>query len=234
MSLVEQIHHADSVPTVLDLLHLTTLAMGARASLYAVAIPEDDAHRTLRILLACDPVLAYQSGRLCPIGKHPWYLYAMDHENPRVASRIPVDTAAQQNAVALATQNGFASALIIPTPSAGDLGRFGVFCLGSEVAGEFEADGVHPVQMLARVLAMELHEWFSKDSRRTLLRSSRLGCEELRLLAMERRGLGSKEIASALHLTVNAVDSRFKRINARLSCPNRASAARRAAEYGLI
>jgi DNA-binding CsgD family transcriptional regulator len=81
---------------------------------------------------------------------------------------------------------------------------------------------------------MELHEWFADESRATLLRSSGLRVGDLELLAMERRGLVTKEIARTMGVSVDSVNSQFQRIEARLECPTRKAAARRAAEYGLI
>jgi DNA-binding CsgD family transcriptional regulator len=54
---------------------------------------------------------------------------------------------------------------------------------------------------------MELHEWFADESRATLLRSSGLRERDLELLAMERRGLVTKEIARTMGVSVDSVNS---------------------------
>jgi len=234
MELVERIHSVFDLPGVLAMLRSTTCTIGAEAGAYAVAIPEDESVRTLKILLAGDPLWGYAQWRACPIEEHPWFVYATEHHSPQVASRIPVITDAQHAAIAVAREHGFASALVVPTHCGGGLRRFGILCLGSSVDGDFEAQGTHVVHMLARSLAMELHEWFAHETRDSLLRATRLRALDLKLLTMQRYGLGSKAIAKRIGMSATSVDSRFRRINTRLACPSRKIAARRAAEYGLI
>ena len=109
-----------------------------------------------------------------------------------------------------------------------------MLCLGSRLPGDFEDGDTHLLSVLARALAAELHEWFFDEARESLLLTARLRAEDLQLLTMERRGLGTKAIANATGLSAASVNSRFQRIGVRLGCPTRAGAARRAAEYGLI
>ena len=234
VNLIDRIHRAPDIPGVLEMLRASTTTMGAEASMYATAIPEDDTSRTVIALLACDPVWGYAQQRACPIDEHPWFMYAREHYTPIVASHLAPETPRQHEAIAIAKQYGFSSALIVPTPAGGGLGRFGILCLGSSRQGEFEGENTHLFRVFARTLAMELHEWFVKRTRDWLLRATRLRPRDLQLLGMERRGLGTKEIANRMGLSAYAVDSRFQRIKTRLACPNRKDAAHRAAEYGLI
>ena len=88
--------------------------------------------------------------------------------------------------------------------------------------------------MLARSLAMELHEWWIARIKRELIANVHLSEEDLQLLAQERLGRGTKAICSALQMSPTAVNSRFQRLNAKLGVPNRKAAAQLAAEYGLI
>jgi DNA-binding CsgD family transcriptional regulator len=136
--------------------------------------------------------------------------------------------------VELAAQFGFRSALIVPAPSSGGLTRTGVLCLGSSVPGFFDDAGYLSLKVLARSLAMELHEWWIARIKSELLQSAQLTAEDLALLAFERRGHSTKYIATRLHLSPHAINSRFQRMNARLGVPNRKSAAQLAAEYGVI
>lgn len=234
LDLIGSIHRAPDVPSVLEMLRTSTTTMGAHASIFAAAIPEDESSLTLRVLLACDPLWGFAQHRACPIETHPWFVYARDHFRPIVASRIAAQTDRQKVAIEIAQQHGFASALIVPTPAARGLGRFGILCLGSTLSGEFESEDTHVLRVLARSLAMELHEWFVSESRDWLLQTTGLRPRDLQYLAMERRGLGTKAIAGALGLSAVSVNSRFQRIKTRLACPSRKAAAHRAAEYGLI
>ena len=109
-----------------------------------------------------------------------------------------------------------------------------MLALGSETEGFFESEGYTSVQVLARSLAMELHERFHAVLGQELLESSRLTPTELQMLAHERDGLPTKIIAQLMHFTEQAVDARFRRINAKLRSPGRLQSARLAAEYGLI
>lgn len=231
---VDDIHRAPDVPGVMQAMHDATAAMSVSASLFVAAIPEGASGYTLKVLLACDPRLGYASSRACPIEEHPWFAYAKDHQVPVVASRLKAETTPQRAAVSIAQQHGFASALIVPVPCGRGLGRFSVLCLGSRLTGDFEARNVHLIRILARSLAAEMHEWFMNEDRASLLLASGLRPRDLRLLALVRRGLGTKEIARHLGLSHATVDSQFQRLNARLGCRSRRTAARRAAEYGLI
>ena len=132
-------------------------------------------------------------------------------------------------------QFGFRSAYIVPAPTSGGLSRVGVLCLGSSAApGFFDDDGYLTLKMLARALAMELHEWWIARIKRELVVNARLMDDDLALLAHERLGHSTKLIAAALDMSPNAMDSRFQRLNAKLGVPNRKAAAQLAAEYGLI
>lgn len=234
MKLIDRIHRSPDVPVVLGLLRSATTAIGAQTSIYAVAIPECEPSQTTTVLMACDPLWGYAQQRACPIETHPWFTYAREHHRPILASQILAESAKQNESLAIAHQHGFSSALIVPVRAGGGSGRFGVLCLGSRLPGDFEDGDTHLLSVLARALATELHEWFFDEARESLRHSAKLRAEDLQLLTMEWRGLGTKAIANATGLSAASVNSRFQRIMVRLGCPTRAEAARRAAEYGLI
>jgi DNA-binding CsgD family transcriptional regulator len=234
MTLIDAIHRARDVPDLLELLHACTDAMGATASIFLVAIPEDEAELTLQVLLACDPEFIYKHVQTCQLLEHPWFGYGRAHDLPIAASRLTYDSVKQHAVVNLARQHGFESALIVPTPSAAGLGRFGVLCIGSAGADDFDHEGSHLVHLLARSLATALHDWFAVHSRESLQTSARLLTRDLKLLTMELQGLSTKQIAKHLGISSRAVDSQFQRIKQRLACPTRRAAAKRAAEYGLL
>ena len=126
------------------------------------------------------------------------------------------------------------SAYVVPAPASSGLSRLGVLVLGSQQAGFFDTDAVAPLKVLARSLAMELHEWWVRQVRREIIATHRITHDDLRLLALERAGLSTKEIAEELGTSGSAVDSRFQRLSTKFNTANRRSTARLAAEYGLI
>jgi DNA-binding CsgD family transcriptional regulator len=234
MTLIDAIHRAHDVPDLLELVQACTNAMGATASVFLVAIPEAEERLTLQVLLACDPDFIYQHEQTCTLLEHPWFNYGREHDLPIAASQLPCDNVKQHAAVNLARQHGFESALILPTPSAAGLGRFGVLCLGSAAADDFDHEESHVVHLLARSLATALSDWFSVHSRDALQASARLITRDLKLLSMELHGLNTKQIARDLGTSSRAVDSQFQRIKQRMGCGTRKAAAKRAAEYGLL
>ncbi len=153
---------------------------------------------------------------------------------PVRASEIPIASKQQSAAVDLAVEFGFRSAAIVPAPSSGGLSRVGVLVLGSSKADFFEGDGFIGLKLVARSLAMELHEWWIGQIKRELIANARITPEDLLFLRHERMGHSTKQIATALDTSAASVDSRFQRINAKLGVPNRKAAANLAAEYGLI
>lgn len=234
IDLIDCIHRAPDVAGVLQAMQGAATALGAEASVFVDVLPDGESSRTLKILLACNPLLGYASQRACPIDEHPWLLYAREHDSPIPTSQLAAANARQHRAVAIAQQHGFTSALVVPAPSGGGLDRFGVLCLGTSTVGDFEDPATHIVRTLARTLAAELFDWFRRQGRDALLKSANLKPQDLRLLALARRGATTKEIARDLGMSPASVNSGFQRLNTRLGCRSRASSARRAAEHGLI
>jgi DNA-binding CsgD family transcriptional regulator len=234
MLLIDSVRKARDVPNLLEVLLVCTEALGATASVFLVATPEDETRPTLQVLLACDPEFVYLLQQACAVLDHPWFSYGREHDQPIAAHRLACSNAQQHAAVTLARQHGFESALILPTPSAAGLGRFGVLCIGFADADDFDHEEAHVVHLQARCLANELYGWFAQHSRDTLLATARLMQSDLRLLQMELQGLGTKEIARTLGTSSRAVDSHFQRIKRRMGCATRKAAARRAAENGVL
>jgi hypothetical protein len=234
MELIDAIHQAPDVPLLLEMLSDAARVIGADSSVFVAAFPNEELMDALTVLLACDPRWAYAHGSMKALQGHPWFVYAARHRTAIVASDLPVQNAEERLAIEVALQHGFASAYLVPTPSGGGLRRFGLLCLGSREPGYFEGHRTHMLRVLARALAVELHEWLVEAARRSLLEQTGLRPKDLALLALERRGVCTKEMSLAMRMSGEAIDSLFKRINGRLSCTSRRSAARRAAEYGLI
>jgi DNA-binding NarL/FixJ family response regulator len=90
-----------------------------------------------------------------------------------------------------------------------------------------EPNGLHS-------LAMEVHERRAAIARRRRIADATLTDPDLALLRLVRQGLSSKAIARATGLSASAVDMRFHRLNGKLNCSDRKTAARLAALCGVI
>ena len=109
-----------------------------------------------------------------------------------------------------------------------------MLCLGAVDPDRFSDDTMPAVEIAALPLAAGLGRWCTARARDELLRSARLSSEDLTLLELQRQGLTTKEMVRVVGLSPESINSRFQRINLRLGVRNRRTAARRAAEYGLI
>lgn len=217
-----------------DALAAASDEMGADAAAFVSFVKDDPSHESFRFLLACDPVWCLEYEQRAWYIDDPWLEYSLNHTEPVRGQDIQMSCPQQRAIADLAAQFGFRSALVVPAPSSGCLTRTGVLCLGSSTSGYFDDEGYPRLKMLARSLAMELHEWWLGRIRKELVESGQLTDEDVALRAHERKGHSTKVIAASLDMTAHAVDSRFQRMNARLGVPNRKAAARLAAECGLI
>jgi len=231
---IARIHLAKDPPEVLEKLMHVTVAIGASASLYTAAIPEDGSETSSFSLFACDPGFALEQDTQGPLLNHPWFRFARTHTSPGTDHQIPLQAGADAEAIELARRYGFKSCLVVPASAGIDIERHEMLCLGSRNADAFEGEDARIVRTLARSLAAELHDWLTGHLRQRLQQAARLHPSDVDLLALERQGLGSKEISLRTGLSIASVDSRFQRINARMKCANRKAAARRAAAYGLL
>lgn len=219
---------------LLDALMHATSAIGATASIYTAAIPEDGDEPSSFSLFACHPGFAHEQHSRGLLLEHPWFRFARTHTTPGTDQQLSLQQGPDAAAIELARQYGFRSCLIVPTSSGVDLDRIEMLCLGSSEEGAFEEEGARIARTLARSLAAELHDWLSDHLRRRLQAGARLRDQDVDLLALEWQGLGTKEISIRTGLSMASVDSRFQRINTRLRCANRKASARRAAAYGLL
>lgn len=231
---IARIHLAKDPPELLEQLMHATVAIGATASLYTAAIPEDGNELTSFSLFACDPGFAHEQDIQGPLLNHPWFRFARTHTTPGTNHQIPLPHGSDVEAIELARRYGFTSCLVVPTPAGADRGRLDMLCLGSQKEDAFEGEDARIVRTLARSLAAEMRDWLTDHLRRRLQQAARLRAMDVDLLALERQGLGSKEISLRTGLSIVSVDSRFQRINTRMKCANRKASARRAAAYGLL
>lgn len=232
---VQRIETAHDRLHAVELLQEATLRMGAEVSIFASFVrDENDACASYRLLLACDPRWCIEYEEAACYANDPWLHHALHHTEPIRGGEIPLVTEAQRSVVQLAERFGFRSTVIVPTPSSGRLSRLGVLCLGSSIPDYFNAEGYLALKVVARSVAMEIHEWWLARLKDELVATSGITAEDLVLLAHERQGRGTKEIARQLATSPCSINSRFQRINAKLDVPNRRAAARLAAEYRLI
>ncbi len=231
---IVQVPHAKDPPELLDRLMRATEVIGASASVYTASIPEDGSDPSCFSLFACDPQFAQEQANRGALLDNPWFRFARTHTMPGTDHQMPLQHSTDAEAVELARQFGFRSCLVVPTVTGSDPVRLEMLCLGSTREDDFEGSEARVVRTLARSLAAELHDWLTHHLRRQLRTAARLQEADLRLLAMERQGMGTKEIAIRTGLSLASVDCRFGRINARLKCPSRQASARRAAAYGLL
>ncbi|WP_124448512.1 autoinducer binding domain-containing protein [Paucibacter sp. KBW04] len=231
---IVQVPHASDPPALLACLAHATEAIGATGSVYTAVIPEDGSAPSCFSLFACNPVFAQEQSLQGHLLEHPWLRFAQSHSTPGTQHQVFSQHDADSEAFALVSRYGFRSCLIVPTQAGQNVNRYEMLCLGSDQADDFEGMEARIVRTLARSLAAELHDWLTHYLQQRLQSDARLHEGDLNLLAMEWRGLGSKEISARTGMSVASVDSRFQRINTRLNCSSRKASAKRAAAYGLL
>lgn len=217
-----------------DLLDDAREALSVTQAVFVSFIREDETRENFRILLAGDAnwCLAYQQKHW--FANDAWLLYAATHSEPATDASIPFLTQGQREARAIAADFGMASAYVVPAPAGAGLTRVGALVIGSDQVDFFEGPSTAAIKVLARSLAMELHDWCVRRIREETIASKGIGRVDLRLLDMARRDLSTKEISRILGISTASVDSRFQRLNANFNMANRRATARLAAEHGLI
>lgn len=230
----ERISSAPGQAAVQSLLSEGMAALGAENAIFVSFMRENLQVSSCRFMLACDPAWCRQYLDAGLIASDPWLAYASHHSEPLVASSLKVLEPERLRAIELATQNGFASAVLVPVHSGSSHTRVSLLCLGSWQAGQFEGIPFGRFKLGARVLACELHEWWLARLRNELMARARITESDLELLRHQCLGHSSKRIAAELRVSRSSINSRFQRMNSRLGVANRRMAARLAAECGLI
>lgn len=233
-SIATKISEASDQQTVHALFLEGVSALGATSAVFVSFVRDDGDLAACRFMLACDPAWArlyVQEGHFV---HDPWLAYAAHHSEPIVASALNVLDGDHQRVIDLAARAGFVSAVLVPAHSGAGHSRISLLCLGSTRPGYFEDAGLPRLRVSARMLALELHDWWLARIRRDLIVKARITSADLVLLQHECQGHGSKKIAAELQVSKSSINSRFQRMNAKLGVANRRMAVQLAVECGLI
>lgn len=233
-AVAERIAEARDQATVHALLTNGVRALGAESAVFVSFIRDNADLSACRFMLVCEPGWCQRYLEAGCFAHDPWLAYAAHHSEPIPASSLPVLDAEGQRVIALAQQNGFASAALVPAHSGAGHSRISLLCLGSTQPGFFEGEGFSRFRLGARLLAAELHDWWLARIRRELIVKARITQADLELLRHEHQGHSSKRIAAELNVSKSSINSRFQRMNMKLGVPNRRLAARLAVECGLL
>ncbi|WP_428418433.1 autoinducer binding domain-containing protein [Methylibium sp.] len=230
----ERIVEAKDQATVHTLLTEGVHALGAENAVFVSFIRDNADLSACRFMLVCEPDWCRRYLDAGCFAQDPWLAYAAHHSEPIPASMLPVLDPEGQRVIALAMQNGFASAALVPAHSGAGHSRISLLCLGSTQTGFFDGEGFGRFRLGARLLAAELHDWWLARIRHELIVKARITQADLELLRHEHQGHSSKRIAAELHVSKSSINSRFQRMNMKLGVPNRRLAARLAVECGLL
>jgi DNA-binding CsgD family transcriptional regulator/AcrR family transcriptional regulator len=221
-------------PAVHALFREGVAALGAERAAFVSFVRDDTTLSSCRFMIDCDPAW----GRMYLDDGHfvhdPWLAYAAHHSEPVLADELEVVDPLQRRVIDLAVRAGFVSALLVPAHSGAGHSRISALCLGAAAPGYFDSPTLPTVRVSARMLAMELHDWWLARLRCSLVVRARLSHDDLVLLRHQLQGHSSKRIAAELQVSKGSVDCRFQRMNAKLGVPNRRMAVKLAIECGLI
>ncbi|MEO6746271.1 MAG: autoinducer binding domain-containing protein, partial [Caldimonas sp.] len=226
-------------PQLVRLLTEAVRHLGVDAGYYASVVVDGETVISHRLLLACDPTFGLALERFMAARDDPWLRQAMATSEPFCASHNLLRQHGGSEMERLAAEHGFRSALVIPVPAGGGMPRrrvvrLGVMVLGSRSEGCFEHEPSPRLRVVARALAMELHESYGDFLSRERIRTDAISSSDLDLLRRDRAGESTKVIARVLNTTPHAIDQRFYRLGMKLGARSRHAAVRLAVEYGLI
>jgi DNA-binding CsgD family transcriptional regulator len=233
LALLPRFRIAESSERALELLWQVIKLLGANSGVFLSSIKDDASRTSIRSLLACDPRWVVEYSRVDWHESDPWLRHALDSQTPIRGKELNV-RASEEAFIRRSTSLGFASSVVVPAPTSFGAARFGVLILGSSNPGYFDGGNDALVQIIARALAMEVHEWLLRAVRDDLLKRSQLTPSEIDLLRHEAAGHTSKMIAAEANVKAATVDCWFQRVNAKLNTPDRRTAMRIARLYGLI
>ena len=234
LQLAELIFAAPDLPAVHALLGRASTALGAECSVFVSIEGPDKAQSLYQVVLHCDATWSRRWLNEGCIAKDPWLAYALSSAEPITVSTAGGTGTHPQIPPTISSNPGFTSAALIPIHSPPEHRRVSLLCLGHSTAAFFEGSAFTRLRVLARSVAMELHDWWARDERRRLRPRKRLSNRDLLLLERLCRGQSSKQMAAELDVSKVSIDSRCQRLIAKLDLPSRRAAARMAVECGLI
>jgi len=234
VSIAVRVPAARDQQTVHALFREGVIALGASSAVFVSFVRDDRNLAACRFMLACDPAWGRAYIQEGHFAHDPWLAYAAQHTEPVVASELNLLDDDHRQVMDLAARAGFVSAVLVPAHSAPGHSRISMLCLGSPTPGYFEGEGLAQLRVSARMLAMELHDWWLARIRRDLIVKARITPEDLVLLQHQCQGHSSKKIAAELKVSKSSINSRFQRMNAKLGVGNRRLAVQLAIECGLI
>jgi len=218
----------------LEFLWQATHCLGAEVALLATYLHGVESGDSFRMMLACDPQWSTEYERLGSYVCDPWLSYAMRHSEPIRSFELPMPTHAERALTASAETFGFRSVVIVPAPAGASRSRVGMLCLGSSSPHRFEGAAYPTFKLVARGVAMELHEWWLQSMAQALLARTGITERERGLLSRLAAGDSTKAIARAAGQSTAAVHSQIQRLKGKLGVPDRRQAIRIAADNGLL
>jgi DNA-binding CsgD family transcriptional regulator len=233
-AIAERVAAARDQQTVHALFSEGAAVLGAHCAVYVSFVRDDANLSACRFMLACDPAWGRRYIDAGHFAHDPWLAYAAHHSEPVVASALNILDIQQRQVLDLAADAGFVSTLLVPAHSGAGHSRISLLCLGSSTPGYFEGDGLPRLRVSARMLALELHDWWLSRIRRDLIVKARITAGDLILLQHQCQGHTSKKIANELQVSKSSINSRIQRMNAKLGVANRRMALQLAIECGLI
>ena len=233
-SIAGRVLSASDEPTVHALFREGVISLGASCAVFVSFSYDQSRLSTCRLMLACDLDWGRAYLLNANFAHDPWVAYAADHSEPIVASALNVVDIEHQRVATLAAHAGFVSTVLIPAHSGGRHSRISVLCLGSSTPEYFEGEGTAQVRVSARMLALELHDWWLSQIRRDLMAKARITPTDLILLHHQCQGHSSKRIAAELQVSKSSINSRFQRLHGKLGVGTRRKAVQMAIDCGLI
>jgi DNA-binding CsgD family transcriptional regulator len=234
VGLAEGITDHRTTGTLMEVMYRVNELLGLTGSVFVSFAREDESRESYRFINTMLPAWCQE------YNAHAWYtidpclLYSLTHNEPALIKDLPLHSRGQRIMMETAKQYGLASGFVIPAHSPSGRSRMGVLYLVSGDPDHLNESALRHLRLVLRALAGELLDWWTRQIRSELLSGGELSKIETEVLRMTHQGLGSKEIATHLGLTKNAVDQRLHRLTNRFDCFSRKDAANLAYQYGLL
>lgn len=231
---LRQLSLADDEAAAIAAIQDAVSALGGNGAIYSHAIRHDASLTLVRTLMVGDATWTHLCSTSEWYEEDPWLAHAARSSTPALAREIEPTNVRQRDIVDALRRNGFASALVVPTPSNFGRSSIGMLCIGANHYAHFEGPAFAMMKPIARGLAMEVNDWCLRRMRAELIERAQISADDLSLLRHEALGHSSKLIAVDLRSTKSTVDSRFQRLSHRLGVATRRDAVRLGRLYYLL